>query len=339
MASKEREKGPDLSRLYALEGSPQTHHLFQALRLIEAAYDTTPRLGRSRRPAQDPVRLGQEPELAFPTSTIARFALNEGRGPARLSQHVFGLFGPNGALPLHLTEYARDRLRNQHDPTFAAFADMFHHRILSLFYRAWTTGEPAPSFDRIDDDPFGEKLDAIAGVAGEAFACRDAMPDLARRHFAGLLSAGPRNEAGLAAILKSFFSARISIESFVGSWLHLEPTDRGRLGGACLGQSASLGEKVWSREARFRIRIGPLNLEDYKRLLPGGRSIKRLNAIIRSYAGDTLEWDVNLILKEEEVPKAVLGSNIALGQTSWIGQREKKDADDLFLSAPLHHEF
>ena len=80
MASQEREKGPDLSRLDALEGSPQTHHLFQALRLIEAAYDTNPRLGRSRRPAQDPVRLGQEPELAFPTSTIARFAINKGRG-------------------------------------------------------------------------------------------------------------------------------------------------------------------------------------------------------------------------------------------------------------------
>nr|WP_321981924.1 type VI secretion system baseplate subunit TssG [uncultured Cohaesibacter sp.] len=339
MASQEREEGPDLSRLDTLEGSPQKHHLFQALRLIEAVHEANPRLGRSHRPSQDPVRLGQEPELAFPTSTIANFKKEAGKKHSRLSQHAFGLFGPNGALPLHLTEYARDRLRNQHDPTVVAFADMFHHRMISLFYRAWTTGEPSPSFDRIDDDPFGEKLDAIAGIAGDAFTCRDAMPDLARRHFAGLLAASPHNEAGLVAILKSFFGVLISIESFVGSWLHLEPDDRGRLGGACLGQGASLGEKVWSREGNFRIRIGPLNLEDYQRLLPGGKSIKRLSAIVRSYAGDTLEWDVNLILKEEEVPKAVLGSNCTLGQIGWIGQREKKDADDLYLTAPAHHSF
>ncbi|SFO84657.1 type VI secretion system protein ImpH [Cohaesibacter marisflavi] len=337
MASQEREAGPDLSRLEGLKDSPQTHHLFQALRLIETVYANNPRLGRSRRPSEDAVRFGQEPELAFPSSTIAAFKSNPETGSPRLTQHAFGLFGPNGALPLHLTEYARDRLRNQHDPTFVAFADMFHHRMISLFYRAWTTGEPAPSFDRVDDDPFGEKLDAIAGVAGEAFNCRDAMPDLARRHFSGLLSASPRNESGLVAILKRFFNAPITIESFVGSWLHLEPHDRGRLGAVALGQGANLGEKVWSREAKFRIRIGPLSLADYERLLPGGRSIKRLGAIVRTYAGDTLEWDVNLILKKEEVPPTILGANSALGQTSWIGTRDDEDADDLHITAPTHH--
>lgn len=339
MAGEERETSPDLSRLEALGQSPQTYHIFQALRLIETAYADHPRLGRSRRPSQDPVRLGQAPELAFPTSTIASFVQDPATGRHRLTQHVFGLFGPNGALPLHLTEHARDRLRNFHDPTFVAFADMFHHRMMSLLYRAWTTGEPAPSFDRPDDDPFGAKLDALAGLTGKEFECRDAMPDLAKRHFAGLLAAAPRSQAGLEAILKRFFRAEISIESFVGSWLYLEPHDRGRLGGTTLGRRASLGEKVWSREAKFRIRIGPLSLPDYKRLLPGGQSFKRLAAIVRNYVGDALEWEANLILRQDQVPPAVLGSSGELGLTTWIGKRPKGDADELHLTAPTRHAF
>lgn len=339
MASEERETVPDLSRLEALGLAPQSHHLFQALRLIEAVHSDSPRLGRSSRPAQDPVRLAQEAELAFPTSTISSYDGDPEKGKPKLTQRAFGIFGPNGALPLHLTEYARDRQRNHHDPTMVAFADMFHHRMISLFYRAWTTGEPAPSFDRADDDPFGEKLDAIAGMSGEAFVCRDAMPDVARRHFAGLLASAPKSEAGLIAILKSFFAAEISIESFVGSWLHLEPHDRGQLGGAVLGSGASLGEKVWSREAKFRIRIGPLSLEEYERLLPEGKSLKRLAAIIRSFVGDTLEWEANLVLRREDVPPAVLGASGALGLTCWIGQRQDTDADDLYLTAPTRPAF
>ena len=332
MATEERPADPDLTRLGVLADDPRRHHIFQALRLIEAAHQGAPRLGRSRRPAEDPVRLGQDAEMAFPTSTISAVANDPKTGKAKLSQQFFGLFGPNGAMPLHLTEHARDRERNHGDPTFRAFADMFHHRALSLMYRAWASGQPAPSFDRPDEDPFGDKVAAIAGVRGQAFEDRDAMPDLAKRHFAGLLAAAPKSEAGLKAIISRFFKAEVEIESFVGSWLHLEPHDRGQLGGMQLGRSASLGEKVWSRDAKFRIRIGPLGLEEYQRLLPGGESLKRLSAIIRNYAGDTLEWEAKLVLRQQEVPAMVLGQSGQLGLTTWIGERETRDADDLCLA-------
>lgn len=334
METEERATGADLSRLAALGQDPQSHHIFQALRLIEAAHPDRPRLGRSTRPSQDPVRLGQAAELAFPAATIAAFQPGEGGAPDRLTQRFFGLFGPNGALPLHLTEHARDRQRNHRDPTFTAFADMFHHRMLSLLYRAWASGQPAPSFDRAGDDPFGDKVAALAGHAGAAFEDRDAMPDLAKRHFAGLLAAAPHSEAGLQAILARFFRAEVSIESFVGDWLHLEPHDRGRLGCAALGRDANLGEKVWSREAKFRLRIGPLSLDDYTRLLPGGESLKRLSAIIRNVAGDALDWEATLVLRAGDVPPTVLGGAGRLGLTTWIGRRPAWDADDLRLRAP-----
>lgn len=337
MAGKKRTAGPDLTRLAALNDNPHSHHIFQALRLIEAAHSDKPRLGRSRRPSEDPVRLTQEVELAFPTSSISSFEKDDPDGPDILKQRFFGLFGPNGALPLHITEYARERQRNHNDPTTIAFADIFHHRMLSLLYRAWANGQPAASFDRSDDDPFDQKVAALSGLAGQAFESRDAMPDLAKRHFSGLMANTTRNEVGLVSILSQFFDADVKIESFVGSWLDLEPHDRGQLGSVALGRNASLGEKVWSRSAKFRVRIGPLCHDDYNRLLPGGESFKRLASIVRNYVGDTLEWDLNVVLKADEVPQTALGQTGRLGLTSWIGQRQQSPAEDLYLAPPVQY--
>ena len=329
--------GPDDLTHYAqLRAKPQIFHMFQALRVIEAQHADRPRLGQSRRAAQDAVRLGQEAELAFPTSTIADFAPDK-QGAMRLTNRAFGLFGPMGPLPLHLTEYARNRRRNDRDTTFLAFADMFTHRLMSLFYRAWAAGQPAPSFDRPEQDAFERKVAALSGYNAKALRGRDDMPDMAKRHFAGHLASGTKTAEGLVSMLSAFFAAPVHLQQFVGCWLDLEPDDRWQLGKpAGLGRSTSIGTRVWSRASKFRILVGPLCLADYKRLLPGRGSLERLEAIVRNHVGDALDWDVNLILRAADVPRAALGSTTALGHTSWVGLRRagSADADDLYLSPP-----
>jgi type VI secretion system protein ImpH len=99
-----------------------------------------------------------------------------------------------------------------------------------------------------------------------------------------------------------------------------------------LGLGTSIGSRVWSHAAKFRLRIGPLTLSDFERMMPGSPSLARLEAIVRNYVGDTLDWDINLVLRREEVPQAVLGRTTMLGHTSWIGTRSgATDADDLYL--------
>ncbi|MFK7751571.1 MAG: type VI secretion system baseplate subunit TssG [Sedimentitalea sp.] len=343
MASGNRPGSSDLSHLDRLAADPEKHNLFHALRVIEAAFPDAPRLGESRRPREDKVRLGQEAELAFPPSTIADFKPSRSGRPARLINRFFGLFGPQGPLPLHLTDYARNRLRNDRDPTIIAFADMLTHRMMSLFYRAWGTGQPAPSFDR-NDDPVARKVAALAGYHGAHLEKRDAMPDVAKLYYSGHMAQGARNPEGLVSILTGFFHMPVTLDQFVGSWLELEPDDRWQLGvPASLGRSTSIGQRVWSRGAKFRLRIGPVSLANYERLLPGGESLGRLQSIVRNYAGDTLDWDVNLVLAGDEVPRASLGGTTRLGHTSWIRSRpdpdiEQPDAADLFLQPdPIHH--
>lgn len=330
--------GPDTLEHFArLAEEPEKHHVFQALRVIDAAYPDTPRLGESRRPREDPIRLGQEPEMSFPPSSIASFTPGSDTKPGTLINRFFGLFGPQGPLPLHLTEYARNRMRNNRDKTFVAFANMLTHRMMSLLYRAWRSGEPAASYDRGDDE-FERRVAAVAGYRGDAMTDRDAVPDVSRRHFAAILSQGSKNPDGLAAFLSAFFHVPVEIEQFIGSWLQLEPDDCWEMGGMSqLGRTTSIGSRVWSRTAKFRLRIGPLDRERYDRFLPGNEGFDRLEGIVRSYIGDTLDWDVQLILKGDQVPRAMLGGTTQLGQTSWVEVKTqddtpRPDAADLFLN-------
>lgn len=333
MESESRDESRDLTHFDRLIRDPQSHHIFFAMRLLEAHFKDAPRFGEARRPVQDKVRFGQEPELAFPRSTIANFERMEESDTWELSNLFFGLFGPNGPLPLHLTEYASNRQRNSGDPTFIAFANMLTHRLTSLLYRAWLQGQPAASFDRGDNSKTERKIAALSGHFGQHLRDRDAMPDLAKRHFAGFLSAGPRHADGLVAMLQAFFSAPVELVQFVGSWLTLERSDCWLLGSSgTLGESTCIGARVWSRTAKFRLKIGPLSLSEYEQFLPGSARIERLRALVGNYLGDQLDWDVNLVLQAEEIPTAQLGGTCRLGQTSWLGvEAHKEDSTALYL--------
>ena len=327
-----------LDLLESLAADPTAHGFYQTMRHLEVLFADRPRFGRSIRPAQDAVRLGQEPSAIFAPSLLAGFEpAHDGRA-ARLLVHFFGLFGPDGPLPLHLTDYARDRRRNARDPTFQRFADIFHHRALSLFYRAWADVRPTISFDRPETDRFGVYAGALVGLGMDSLRDRDAMPHLSKIHFAGRFANQTRHAEGLGAILSAFFTMPVRIECFIGTWLSLPVADRSALGGnprtSGLGRTALLGGRVWTRQDKFRIVFGPLSLPDYLRLLPGGLSFHRLIPIVRNYVGDTLLWDVNIVLRQDEVPPTVLGSQGKLGWTSWLTPRRKSaDAANLYLDA------
>jgi type VI secretion system protein ImpH len=327
-----------------LAARPSDFSFYQAMRLLEAQYPDRPRLGRSVRPSQDALRLAQEPSTIFAPSTLAAFEAGQQAEPGKEAQpdrllvHFFGLFGPDGPLPLYLTDYARDRRRNARDPSFQRFADIFHHRALSLFYRAWADVRPTVAFDRPAQDRFATYLGALTGLGMDSLRDRDAMPDLTKLHFAGRLANQTRHAEGLAAILSAFFTMPVRIESFIGAWLTMPAKDRTALGSSqetgVLGASVLIGSRVWSRQHKFRVVFGPLDLPDYLRLLPGGLSFHRLIPIVRNYVGDTLMWDVNIVLKREAVPPTLLGRQGRLGWTSWLMPRPRlADAADLFLDA------
>jgi type VI secretion system protein ImpH len=164
------------------------------------------------------------------------------------------------------------------------------------------------------------------------------MPDLAKLHYAGHLACQVRHADGLSSILADFLRLPVVVEEFVGHWLRLPESCCWRLGRSpatgTLGVSTTAGSRVWDRQNKFRIRIGPVGLRDYERLLPGGGSLARVVAVVRNYVGDQLTWDLNLVLRRGEVPRLRLGGSGRLGWTTWVASGPPaRDGDDLLLNA------
>ncbi len=319
-----------------MNGHPWRFGFYPALRRLECEFAERPRLGRTRHARQDAIRLGQDPSLAFPASTLSSFAQDKRYPVPRLGVRFFGLLGANGPLPLHLSEVVHERMHNAHDSTLCAFLDLFHHRLLSLFYRAWAESQPTVSYDRPEQDGFGRYLGSLCGIGSPHMRGRDAMPDAAKLHFAGRLACQTHHAEGLQAVLRDYFRLPVRIEEFVGGWLDLPDDSRCRLGRSArvgsLGVNTLLGARVWQAQQRFRIVLGPLGLTDYRRLLPGGRSLRSLQAVVRNYLGDEQEWELQLILREAEIPGPRLGGDTQLGWTGWLSQAPLgRDGDDLRL--------
>lgn len=326
-----------MSLEHDLQTRPWAHDFFHTLRRLECLHADKPRLGEAMRPADEAVRFGQEPALDFAPATLSAFIQEEGR-PPRLEQRFFGLLGPNGPLPLHLTEYARERLLHSGDATLARFLDIFHHRFLALFYRAWSQAQPTVSLDRPLEDRFAIYVGALAGVGSPKLQGRDAAGDRVKLFYAGWLSRQVRNRDGIEAVLAGFFRLPVRVEGFVGHWLHLPEAERSRLGAgttaACLGTGALLGASVWDRQHKFRVHLGPLSLVQYEDFLPGGQALARLLSLVRQYLGFELEWDMGLILAGPQVPRLRLGGQGRLGWTTWLGGHPThQDAADLVMDA------
>jgi type VI secretion system protein ImpH len=336
MAGTERAAPHPVNPLDALQREPWAFDFFQALRRLECAFPDKPRIGRSKRPSEDAIRLGQEASLAFAPSTIAGLRPGKDGAPPLLSVYFLGLLGPNGPMPLQFTEHVRRRVRVHGDSALARFLDLFHHRMLSLFYRAWSVSQPAVHFDRPSSDRFAVWLGSTFGHGTASFRGRDLVPDAAKLHFAGRLASQARPAEGLEAMLEEFLGVPAAVEPYRGAWLRIPENAKWRLGvdedNGVLGDSTSLGFRTWDRQQTFRIALGPLSLDEYERFLPGGESFPRIADLVRNYIGDELDWDVNLILARREVPPMQLGGPTRLGLTTWLkGRDADRDPADLVV--------
>ncbi|MDH3376835.1 MAG: type VI secretion system baseplate subunit TssG [Gammaproteobacteria bacterium] len=318
-----------------LKEEPFHFDFFQALRWLECEHVDKPRLGESLRASDDPVRLAQEPSLQFAPATLASFEPG-GAKPSRISVNFLGLLGPHGPLPQHLTEYALERIRHHGDPTFSRFLDVFHHRALALFYRAWANAQPTVSRDRPQSDRFTLYVGSLLGLGMPALRDRDPAPDSAKLHYAGHFATQSHHPEGLGSTLHGYFDIPIEIREFIGEWVTLPDHCRWRLGyfqgNSTLGETTVLGAQAWECQHKFRIAAGPISLEDYHRLLPGEDPLARFIALVRQYVGDEFDWDLNLILDRHQVPALKLGERGRLGWTTWLKDSEfDHDADDLRL--------
>jgi type VI secretion system protein ImpH len=317
---------------------PYEFDFFQAVRLLHLILNDRPGVGRIAKPDEEPVRFKVRQSLEFAPSAL--YSISTETDPPRMAVAFLGLTGVQGILPHHYTEHILARAQAK-DFAMAEFFDLFNHRIISLFYRAWEKHRLPVRFQlaaaKQELDEFSQYLFDWIGLGTAGLRGRMAFRDDALLRYAGLLGQKPACAAALEAILHDYFDVPVKIEEFIGAWYRLTEDDQCELGDQAsrnqLGEGAIAGDAVWDPQTRFRVRLGPLKLIAFLAFLPDGRAVRELRDLVRFYIGPLLEFDLQLVLKAEEVPWSRLGDESPagprIGWCGWLKTEEfVQEADD-----------
>lgn len=327
---------------------PGRFSFFQAVRLLERMESARGRVGEDTIPGREVVRFRAAPTLRFPASEILAIrSPREGTAgatppptPYEMIVTFMGLTGPKGVLPSYFTRLLLRRLRAK-DPTLRDFLDVLNHRRISLFYRAWVKYRFPIAFERARsreitrDDTFTRCLFSLVGMGTAGLRGRHELDDHTFLFYGGLFAHHPRSAVALEAMLGFQFGLPVRIEQFRGVWLNLARRDRSMLPGrpepagrhTRLGRDVIVGRRVWDVVSKFRIRIGPMSLDQFHRFLPRpiGDRLEDLAQLARSYAGAGLDFDVRPVIAAGEWPRCELGGQgkrmAHLGWNVWLSSR------------------
>jgi len=315
---------PDRLHAWFDDGRPWEAGFISLMRAIAAKNPAMPLPGAASLPAQENFRLGQTVTMAFPPREIA--SVEEQNGRIAIQLFGLGVWGPQGAMPLHLSELAYSRTE-AHDPTLTHFLDIFHHRAMALFYRAWFVAQDTASLDKPEQERFSFYIASLAGMDPAELGGKP-LPTHARLASSAHLIREARNPEGLTGAIEYYFRIRARLEEFVNQWIFLEPKDCSVLGAPdsalLLGDGAILGDTVRDRQHKFKLILGPLTLENYTRFSPWGTDLPVLREWVRNFTGFEYAWDAQLVLAASEVPEATLDGSHQLGYAAWL---ERKNND------------
>jgi len=330
-------------------------NFFQAVRLLEQLMRQQQRdnslhqsqigasgVGRDLHPGSEAVRFRALPSLSFPAAAISDLRsvpssdpFAQAAPPPEMLVTFLGLTGPNGALPRHYTELLLQRSREK-DFSPRDFLDLFNHRLISLFYRAWEKYNWPIAYERAwvegaagEPDPITQAVFCLDGLGTPGLRRRLDLDDEVFLYFCGHFAHAPRSALALQCLLSEYMRMPVDVIQCQGQWLSLEPEDRAFLPSASepkgrntqLGVNLVIGDRIWDVQSKFRLRMGPLDWPQFRSLMPNGSALRPLCQMTRLYAGATLDFDVQPTLRLEEVPALRLTSDPEegpyLGWSTW----------------------
>ena len=271
--------------------------------------------------------------MAFPASEISELRGLNADGEeetdtralyrAEITPAFISLLGSQGVLPLHYSEKILDREVFHRDRAAREFLDLFLNRAAALFYEAWKKYRLTVRYETEGRNHFLPLLLSVAGCGHFSLQQRletdDAQIfDESIAYFAATVGRRPVSAESLRRVLGAYFSTPFEVEQFVGRWYSVPAEQRTALGGgnAALGLTALVGQRVWQRDLCMRLRVGPLSRKQYFEFLPGGLSARALAKLLKLLVGDSLEFEVVVVLRREDVQPVQLGGLLG-GRLGW----------------------
>jgi type VI secretion system protein ImpH len=301
---------------------------FQLIRLLERHAGSAARVG-GRGPASDEaVRLRPEASLGFPASDVAglRMIRTPGRAAPRyqITTSFLGLYGTTSPLP---SFYSEEILWGDPDNNRVRdFLDIFHHRLISLFYRSWCKYRYHIEFEHGKNDPFTPRLFALIGLGTPALGQAAGVPQPERFiHFAGLFHQQPHSASALENILSDYFDdLPVQVDQCTGRWIPIRQEQQAALGrnNCRLGEDCTLGSRVFGRRGSFRIVVGPVMYDQFLEFLPDRQNHRTLRSIAGFFVKDRLEFDVRVRAcgwpRSQLLSQGPAQAMSRLGWTSWL---------------------
>ena len=320
------------------------YEFFQAVRLLSLTARRTGDLSSDELPPR--LRFRTAASLSFPPSELFGYSPADASAPPadevrdEMTVAFMGLTGPSGALPAVYTELLIERRDVLGDTGAHAFFDLFSHRAITLFHSAWRKYRHWLGAESAERDGLTRYVLDLAGVGFGRL--RDAIGTSGVRgldenffiRHAGLLAQKPLSASAVASLVGAFAEAPAELVPFVGQWVELPPGEQSRLGidGDELGCSAVVGSRLWDRQTKVQLRLGPMRRERFEQFLPGEGGAEGLEALMRFAVGFGLACDVTLILDRRDVPEPRLSAvaRLRLGGNVWLTRRSPvADPDEM----------
>ena len=306
----------------ALENEPYNFDFFQAVRLLERLMPDRQPVGLFVNPSREVVHFGAHSITSFPPSQLYSLTRVENK-PARMSVNFMGLTGPLGVLPQYYTELVISRGRAK-DHAIRDFFDIFNHRIISLFFQAWQKYRFMVAYERGERDRFSHHLLDLIGLGTDGLQNRQTVSDDSLIYYSGILAQQPRSASALRQVLTDYFDVPVEIEQFAGGWFKLDRETQCSFQGQLspseqVGLGAVVGDEIWDQQSSVRVQLGPLTLAQYLDFLPNGTAYRPLLGLLGFFAETEFDFEVQLILKRDEVPPCELGAEDgATPQLGWV---------------------
>jgi type VI secretion system protein ImpH len=310
---------------------------FKAVRLIESLLPERKPLGQALSPHEEAVRFTVRPGFIFPPSDISNLHHPDESWPIVMDIPFMGLIGPSGVLPQWINELAAERLRDK-DTSLTAFFDIFHHRLISLFYLAWKKHRFPENFLPGARDKLSSCLLSLVGLgtAGTGERMEQSLESLI--FYSGFLSRSIPCVAAIEAAVEYFAETTVRVEQFIDRRVPVSPEDQTQLGMAngSLGLDAVCGSQAWESQTKFRVNLGPTGYDAFVRFMPSGDMLQPIFSLVRYMVGIEYEFEIGVFLKREEVPPCVLGMETPgsprLGWSTWVKTPEVMPHDDPYVT-------
>lgn len=313
-----------------LESEGNRFGFFQAVQLLHRLVPGATPVGELGPPSMEPIRFQHDPSLVFHAGDVDSIQVDQHNGALRavMTTTFLGLTGT--ASPL-ATVFGEEVLRAESagESSLRGFYDLFHHRLVSLFYRTWKKYRFTSSFRLDASDIFTRRMLSFVGVDIAGATPRRGLLPLEVLSLAPLVATRTRPARTLQIVLERVLhGAKVTIEPFVLRRVQIREDDRTLVArqNNVLGVNFTIGRTVADRSGRFRVLVGPVDYPMFEALMPGGREHARLRDVIQQFTPTHLESELELILGTEDAPRFQLGSERGgrLGVTTHLPIRDRK---------------